>query len=59
VEFIPVPMDEHAIASRLEDVAYYSETFTPDVNAMGKLAMAQEVHSRGFKVVVTGMLLTF
>jgi asparagine synthase (glutamine-hydrolysing) len=49
-------MNESAVASRLEEVAWYSETFCADVNAMGKLAMSEMVHSRGFKVVVTGAL---
>ncbi|KAL1965994.1 hypothetical protein VTN77DRAFT_4934 [Rasamsonia byssochlamydoides] len=54
VEFNPVPMDEAALAARLEDVVWYSETPTPDVNAMGKLAMSEMVHSKGLKVVLTG-----
>jgi len=47
-------MDEAAIAARFEDATWYSETPLPDVNAMGKLAMAEMVHSKGLKVVLTG-----
>lgn len=50
-------MDETAMASRLEDVVWYSETPLPDVNGMGRLAMAQKAHERGFKVVLTGEFL--
>ncbi|KAK4500902.1 hypothetical protein PRZ48_009094 [Zasmidium cellare] len=54
MEWIPIHMDETAIASRLEDVAYHSEMYLGDVNAMGRLALAEEVHSQGIKVLLTG-----
>ncbi|KAL1981504.1 hypothetical protein VTN96DRAFT_2533 [Rasamsonia emersonii] len=54
VDFHPVHLDEAAMAARFEDVVWYSETPTADVNAMGKLALSEVVHSKGFKVVITG-----
>lgn len=45
------------MASRLEDVVWYSECPLPDVNGMGRLAMAQKAHERGLKVVLTGELI--
>ncbi|KAK5682848.1 hypothetical protein LTS12_029201, partial [Elasticomyces elasticus] len=53
VDFHPIHMDEPAMASRLEDVVWYSECPLPDVNGMGRLAMAQKAHERGLKVVLT------
>lgn len=47
-------MDEEALASRLEDTIWHSETPTPDVNGMGRLAMAEAAHASGMKVVLTG-----
>lgn len=47
-------MDETAMASRLEDAIWYTESPLPDVNGMGRLAMAEMAHARGFKVVLTG-----
>lgn len=58
VDFQPVPVDEEALASRLEDTVWYSETPLPDVNGMGRLAMAEMAHAKGLKVVLTGKLLT-
>lgn len=57
VDFHPIPVDETAVASRLEDVVWYSECPLPDVNGMGRLAMAQKAHERGFKVILTGEFL--
>lgn len=57
VDFHPIHMDEQAMASRLEDVVWYSECPLPDVNGMGRLAMAQKAHERGLKVVLTGELI--
>lgn len=47
-------MDEEAMASRLEDTIWHSEAPTPDVNGMGRLAMAEAAHASGMKVVLTG-----
>lgn len=42
------------MASTLEDVVWYSETPLPDVNGMGRLAVAKKAHERGLKVILTG-----
>lgn len=55
VDFHPVHLDEAAMAAKFEDVAWYSETPTADVNGMGKLALSEVVHSKGLKVVITGL----
>ncbi|KAJ5781064.1 hypothetical protein N7457_006224 [Penicillium paradoxum] len=49
-----VKMDEEALVSRLEDAVWHSEIPLPDLNGMGRLALAEAVHSQGFKVVITG-----
>lgn len=49
-------MDESAIAANFEDTAWHSEAPNPDANGIGKLAMSEVVHSKGFKVVITGTL---
>jgi len=54
VSFHPVVLDETAIATRLEDVVWYTETVIPDANGMGRLAMAEVVHAEGTKVVLSG-----
>jgi asparagine synthase (glutamine-hydrolysing) len=47
-------MDEKAMASRLEDTIWHTETPTADVNGMARLAMAEAAHAKGIKVVLTG-----
>lgn len=47
-------MDEEALASRFEDAVWHSEIPLPDLNGMGRLALAEAVHSQGIKVVITG-----
>lgn len=54
VGFHPVSMDEQSLASRLEDVTWHSESPLPDVNGMGRLAMAERARAAGLKVVLTG-----
>lgn len=54
VKYEPVPMDEEAMASRLEDTIWHSESPTADVNGMARLAMAKLAHSKGYKVILTG-----
>ncbi|EEQ35784.1 asparagine synthase [Microsporum canis CBS 113480] len=49
-----VRMDEEALVSRFEDAVWNSEIPLPDLNGMGRLALAEAVHSQGIKVVVTG-----
>ena len=49
-------MDEKALAQGLEDAVWYSEAPVPDVNGVGRLAMAELAHSKGIKVVLTGQL---
>ncbi|RYP67284.1 hypothetical protein DL769_005812 [Monosporascus sp. CRB-8-3] len=49
-----VEMDEEALASRFEDTAWHSEIPLPDLNGMGRLALAEAVHSQGIKAVITG-----
>ncbi|KAJ5214274.1 hypothetical protein N7449_001443 [Penicillium cf. viridicatum] len=49
-----VKMDEEALASRFEDAVWHSEIPLPDLNGMGRLALAEAVHSQGIKVVITG-----
>ena len=47
-------MDEQAMATRLEDTIWHSESPTADVNGMARLAMSEIAHARGIKVVLTG-----
>lgn len=47
-------MDEEALVARFEDTTWYSELPLPDLNGMGRLALAEAVHSQGIKVVITG-----
>ncbi|KAI2818632.1 hypothetical protein CBS63078_6985 [Aspergillus niger] len=54
VDFHPVLLDEEAIASRLEDTVWHTETPIPDVNGMGRLALAEAAHAAGKRVVLTG-----
>lgn len=54
VDLHPVALDEVAMASRFEDVVWFSETPLPDVNGMGRLAMAEQAHAHGLKVILTG-----
>ncbi|KAE8387489.1 hypothetical protein BDV23DRAFT_195701 [Aspergillus alliaceus] len=54
VEFHSVYMDEEAIASRFEDTVWYSETPAPNVNGMGRLAVAEAAHANGKRVILTG-----
>ncbi|KAE8374734.1 asparagine synthetase [Aspergillus bertholletiae] len=49
-----VKMDEEALTSRFEDAVWHSEIPLPDLNGMGRLALAEAVHAQGIKVVVTG-----
>ncbi|GAB1197524.1 hypothetical protein APSETT444_006820 [Aspergillus pseudonomiae] len=49
-----VKMDEEALVSRFEDAVWHSEIPLPDLNGMGRLALAEAVHAQGIKVVVTG-----
>ncbi|KAF2721525.1 asparagine synthase [Polychaeton citri CBS 116435] len=49
-----VKMDEDALVSRFEDTVWHSEIPLPDLNGMGRLALAEAVRSQGIKVVVTG-----
>jgi asparagine synthase (glutamine-hydrolysing) len=54
VDFHTVHIDEEAIASRFEDVVWYSETPGPNVNGMGRMAVAEAAHANGKKVILTG-----
>lgn len=47
-------MNEKALVQGLEDVVWYSEIPGGDLNGIGRLAMAEMAHSKGFKVVLTG-----
>ncbi|KAJ4129079.1 Amidase chry2 [Fusarium equiseti] len=49
-----VKMDEEALVARFEDTTWYSEVPLPDLNGMGRLALAEAVHAQGIKVVITG-----
>lgn len=51
-------MDEEAIASRLEDVVWHSEAPLPNVNAAGRVAVAEAAHAKGLKVILTGKLIS-
>jgi asparagine synthase (glutamine-hydrolysing) len=48
-------MTEEKIASRMEATIWHSEAPVPDVNGMGKLALSEVAHSKGLKVVMTGL----
>ncbi|KAL4890992.1 hypothetical protein BDV59DRAFT_209333 [Aspergillus ambiguus] len=54
VDFHPVPIDEHTIVSKFEDVAWHSENPLPDVNGVGRLTMAETARAHGIKVILTG-----
>ncbi|PYI21695.1 asparagine synthetase [Aspergillus violaceofuscus CBS 115571] len=54
VDFHAVLLDEETIASRLEDTIWYTETPLPDVDGMGRLAVAEAAHNAGKRVVLTG-----
>lgn len=54
VKFVPVVMDDEALAKNFEDAAWFSETVMPDANGPGRLAMAAIAHKQGLKVVLTG-----
>ncbi|KAL1595958.1 hypothetical protein SLS60_009648 [Paraconiothyrium brasiliense] len=54
VDFIPVHMDEAAIAANFEATAWNSEAANPDANGTGRLALSKHVHNHGIKVVLTG-----
>ncbi|KFY08126.1 hypothetical protein V492_06525 [Pseudogymnoascus sp. VKM F-4246] len=54
VQFHPVHVDEAALAARLEDAIWYSETPFPEMSGVSKLALSEKVHSLGLKVVLTG-----
>ncbi|RAL16135.1 asparagine synthetase B family protein [Aspergillus homomorphus CBS 101889] len=54
VDFHAVLLDEETIASRLEDTIWYTETPFPDVDGMGRLAIAEAARAAGKKVVLTG-----
>ncbi|KIN08789.1 hypothetical protein OIDMADRAFT_108177 [Oidiodendron maius Zn] len=54
VGYEPVYMDEQAMATRLEDTIWHTESPTADVNGMARLAMSEIAHARGIKVVLTG-----
>ncbi|PWY83434.1 asparagine synthetase [Aspergillus heteromorphus CBS 117.55] len=54
VDFRPVHLDEETIASRLEDTVWHTETPIPDVNGMGRLALAEAAHAAGKRVILTG-----
>ncbi|CAG8068665.1 unnamed protein product [Penicillium salamii] len=49
-----VKMDEEALAARFEEGVWHSEIPLPDLNGMGRLALAEAVHAQGIKVVITG-----
>ncbi|KAL6915119.1 hypothetical protein FSST1_012879 [Fusarium sambucinum] len=49
-----VKMDEEALVARFEDTTWYSEVPLPDLNGMGRLALAEAVHAQGIKAVITG-----
>lgn len=49
-------MDEEALAARFEEGVWHSEIPLPDLNGMGRLALAEAVHAQGIKVVITGEL---
>lgn len=42
-------MDEAVFISRIEDVACYGDMILGDNNAMVRLALAEEIHSRGIR----------
>ncbi|KAI9929147.1 hypothetical protein MW887_001551 [Aspergillus wentii] len=47
-------IDEDVIVSRFEDAIWFSETVCSNVNGICKLPLAEKVHSKGIKVVLTG-----
>ncbi|PYH86658.1 asparagine synthase [Aspergillus uvarum CBS 121591] len=52
VFFHAVLLDEETIASRLEDTIWYTETPLPDVDGMGRLAVAEAAHNAGKRYFV-------
>lgn len=54
MDFVPVHMDEAAIAANFEETAWNSEVANPDANGTGRLALSKQVHKCGIKVVLTG-----
>ncbi|KAK5796328.1 hypothetical protein VI817_005613 [Penicillium citrinum] len=54
VEYHAVHMDEENLAKRFEDAVWFSEFPFPDLNGLGKLALAEKVHSLGMKVMLSG-----
>lgn len=56
MDFIPVHMNEAAIAANFEATAWNSEAANPDANGTGRLALSKHVHDHGIKVVLTGTL---
>ncbi|KAF9888775.1 hypothetical protein FE257_008351 [Aspergillus nanangensis] len=54
VDFHPVPVTEETIVEKFEDTIWHSETPMPDVNGIGRLAMAEVAKSHGMKVILTG-----
>ncbi|GES62463.1 asparagine synthetase [Aspergillus terreus] len=54
VDFHPVPIDENAVVARFEDLVWHSEIPLPDINGIGRLAMAETAKAYGIKVILTG-----
>ncbi|KAL5359154.1 hypothetical protein BJX96DRAFT_147878 [Aspergillus floccosus] len=54
VDFHPVPIDEDAVVARFEDLVWHSEIPLPDINGIGRLAMAETAKAHGIKVILTG-----
>lgn len=51
-------MDEENLAKRFEDAVWFSEFPFPDLNGLGKLALAEKVHSLGMKVMLSGTFIS-
>ncbi|KAE9569368.1 Amidase [Colletotrichum fructicola] len=54
VDIHMVKMDEEALVARFEDTVWNAEVPLPDLNGMGRYALAEAVHKQGIKVVITG-----
>ncbi|KAJ0358001.1 hypothetical protein COL154_009552 [Colletotrichum chrysophilum] len=54
VDIHMVKMDEEALVARFEDTVWNVEVPLPDLNGMGRYALAEAVHKQGIKVVITG-----
>ncbi|PYH91909.1 asparagine synthetase [Aspergillus ellipticus CBS 707.79] len=54
IDFQTVLLDEETIASKLEDTVWHTETPIPDVNGMGRLALAETARAAGKRVILTG-----